>query len=58
MQRFFPDDDQMEEEIAPMTTKADKVKKNKGHKGGKRAPPAAPKRNNGPGRGQFVKQRN
>jgi hypothetical protein len=27
MERFFPDDDHMEEVIAPMTTKADKVKK-------------------------------
>ena len=41
-----------------MTTKADEVKKNKKHKGGKKAPPAAPERNRGPGRGQFVKQRN
>ena len=41
-----------------MNTKAEKVKKNKAHKGGKKAPPAAPERNNGPGRGQFVKRRN
>ena len=51
MQTFFPDDDQMEEEIATMTTKADEVKKNKEHKGEKKASPAAPERNRGPGRG-------
>ena len=57
MERFFPDDDQMEEVIAPMTPKADEVKK-KEHKGGKKAPAAAPERNRGPGQGQFAKQRN
>ena len=57
MERFFPDDDHMEEVIAPMTTKADEVKK-KEHKGGKKAPPAAPERNRGPGQGQFVKHSN
>ena len=56
MERFFPDDDQMEEVIA-MTPKEDEVKK-KEHKGGKKAPAAAPERNRGPGWGQFAKQRN
>ena len=63
METFFLDDDQMEEEIAPITIKADKVKENrhggkKGHKGMKKAPSAAPERNNGPERGQFVQRRN
>ena len=44
MEIFFPDDDHMEV-IAPMTTKADEVKKNKEHKGGKKAQPADPERN-------------
>ena len=56
METFFPDDVQMEEEIAPINIKADEVKENrhggkKGHKGMKKAPPAAPERNNGPGWG-------
>ena len=53
----------MEEEMAPITIKADEVTENrhggkKGHKGRKKAPPAAPERNNGPERGQFVQRRN
>ena len=63
METFFTDDDQMEEEMAHITIKADKVMENrhgrkKGHKGGKKAPPTAPARNNGPGRGQFDQRRN
>ena len=63
METFFPDNDQKEEKIAPITIKADEVKenrhrRNKGHKGMKKAPSAAPERNNGPERGQFVQRRN
>ena len=62
MATFFPDDDQMEDETAHFTTKADEVMVNrdrekKGHKG-KKAPPTAPVRKNGPGRGQFDGRRN
>ena len=62
MATFFPDDDQMEDEPAHITTKADEVMVNrhrekKGHKG-KKAPPTAPARKNGPGRGQFDRRKN
>ena len=63
METFFPDDDQMEDEMAHITIKADEVMENrhggkKGHKGGKKAPPTASAKKNGPGRGQFVQRRN
>jgi hypothetical protein len=62
METFFPEDDQLEDEMAHITIKADEVMENrhvgKGHKGGKKAPPTAPARKNGPGRGQFVQRRN
>jgi hypothetical protein len=63
METLFPGDDQMEEEMAHITIKADEVKENrhggkKGDKGGKKAPPVGPARNNGHGRGQFARRRN
>ena len=62
MEAFSPDDDQTEEEMAHITIMADEVKENrdggkKGHKGGKKAPPTAPARNNCRGRGQFIQRR-
>ena len=62
MATFFPDDEQMEDETAHITTMADEVMENrhrekKGHKG-KKAPPTAPAMKSGPGRGQFDRWRN